>query len=146
MRKINLATLLLYLFTLSGKSFAQDSLSVNVTVEGFQNSKGICRLLLFENEEGFPDLRQFAILMSNQGIQNKTAEFNLKIKPGKYAVAVLHDENSNGKMDKNWLGIPSEGFGASNNPKIGFGPPEFDESAINLDKNNAKVKIKLNYM
>jgi len=41
---------------------------------------------------------------------------------GKYAVSVFHDENSNGKLDTNFLGIPREGVGASNNAKGHFGP------------------------
>ena len=43
--------------------------------------------------------------------------------PGTYAVAVYHDENANIKFDKNWIGLPVEGYGISNNPTVFLGPP-----------------------
>ena len=63
---------------------------------------------------------------------------------GIYAVSVHHDENKNGKLDTNVIGIPIEGIGASRNPSMTFGPPEFDEANFRL-KNNIKLKIKLKY-
>jgi uncharacterized protein (DUF2141 family) len=49
-------------------------------------------------------------------------------------------------MDKTWYGKPKEGFGVSNNPEIGFGPPEFEEAAVILNEKNNSVLIKLNYL
>jgi uncharacterized protein (DUF2141 family) len=48
----------------------------------------------------------------------------------RYAVSVFHDENSNGKLDRNLLGIPREGVGASNNAVGHFGPLKFDDAAF----------------
>jgi uncharacterized protein (DUF2141 family) len=50
------------------------------------------------------------------------------IAPGTYAVSVYHDENSNDKLDTNFLGIPREGVGASNNARGHMGPPKFDSA------------------
>jgi len=129
-----------------GIDFQKDSVVVIVSVEGFENDEGVCRLLLFENEKGFPDSREDAKLFFGGSIKNKKAEFSFKLFPGNYAISVLHDENMNGEMDKNWLGIPKEGFGASNNLKIGFGPPGFREAIVILDEKNTRIKIKMNYM
>lgn len=137
---------LLCTFVVFGKNISNDSISIIVSVEGFENDEGICRLLLFENENGFPNSREEAKVMLSQNILERKAEFIFKIRPGKYAISVLHDENMNGEMDNNWLGIPKEGFGASNNPKIGFGPPDFEEALATFDKKNMRIKIKLNYM
>jgi uncharacterized protein (DUF2141 family) len=53
--------------------------------------------------------------------------------PGAYAVAVYHDENGNGKMDANFLGIPKEPTGASNDAKGKMGPPKFEDARFALD-------------
>lgn len=137
---------LLCTFVVFGKNISDDSISVIISVEGFENDKGTCRLLLFESEKGFPDAREYAKMMLSKNILERKVEFVFKIYPGNYAVSVLHDENMNGKMDKNWLGIPKEGFGASNNPKIGFGPPDFEEAIATFDKKIMRIKIKLIYM
>jgi uncharacterized protein (DUF2141 family) len=84
--------------------------------------------------------------MLSENIRGKTAEFIFKVKRGKYAIAVLHDENLNKKMDKTWYGKPAEGFGTSNNPAVGFGPPGFEESAVNLNEHNHDLIITLNYL
>lgn len=65
------------------------------------------------------------------------------IKPGKYAVMVMHDENDNGKLDSNILGIPKEGYGFSNNPRV-MRQPTFDESMIEIK--DADVAITINVL
>ncbi len=137
---------LLCTFGVFGKNISNDSISIIVSVEGFENDKGKCRLLLFENGKGFPDAREYAKLILSQNIRGRKVEFGFKIIPGNYAVSILHDANMNGEMDKNWLGIPKEGFGVSNNPKIGFGPPDFEEAEIIIDEKHSHIKIKVNYM
>ncbi len=55
------------------------------------------------------------------------------ILPGTYALAVIHDENMNGKLDTNWLGIPIEGYGFSNDAKGLFGAPSFSAARFPYD-------------
>jgi uncharacterized protein (DUF2141 family) len=52
--------------------------------------------------------------------------------PGEVAIAAFQDANENEKLDKNSLGIPTERYGFSNNPKRGFGPPSFQQAKFNL--------------
>jgi len=146
MAKSILLALILLLTTASGESSANDSISVYVTIEGFKNEEGICRLLLFESEKGFPDSHEYAELAFGGNIQGKKVEFSFRVRPGKYAISILHDENSNKEMDKTWYGKPKEGFGVSNNPEVGFSQPDFEESAVNLDENNNYLVIRLNYL
>lgn len=61
------------------------------------------------------------------------------LKQGRYAFKFFHDENKNQKLDTNWMGIPKEGFGFSNNPAMTFGPPSFDKTIFEL--NESKVII-----
>jgi uncharacterized protein (DUF2141 family) len=128
------------------EALAGDSITVSVEVEGFRNENGLCRLLLYENENGFPDSPEDAKLMLSRKVEGKILDFIFNIIPGRYALVVLHDENSNKKMDKTWYGKPKEGFGTSNNPKINFSPPGFEESAIEIDKKNNYIKIKIKYL
>ena len=67
-------------------------------------------------------------------------------KPGTYAVAIYHDENGNKKFDKNFFGLPTEGFGFSNNPGILFGPPDHDEAAFEVGDTPVTVHIDVTYL
>jgi uncharacterized protein (DUF2141 family) len=64
---------------------------------------------------------------------------------GVYAVSVFHDENMNQKLDKNFVGIPKEGYGASNNPRKKMGPPTFEETKIQVSGAEQSLQIKLMY-
>lgn len=64
---------------------------------------------------------------------------------GEYAFTVHHDENNNVSLDRNFLGLPSEGWGISTNPKVVFSLPEFKEVKINVFKPEVRVKVKMNY-
>ena len=146
MLKIALAILAFCPVVASGAALSGDSVNVYVSVESFRSDAGICRLLLFESKKGFPDSRDDAIAMLSSGIHGRRGNFIVRVKPGRYAIAILHDENANEKMDKTWYGKPREGFGASGNPKVGFGPPGFDESAVALDEKHDHLTITLNYL
>jgi uncharacterized protein (DUF2141 family) len=70
------------------------------------------------------------------------------LKPGKYAVSVLHDANKNKDLDKNKLGLPREGFGFSNNVTGAMGPPSFQRAIIDLspEMKDLDIGIKMKYM
>ena len=65
--------------------------------------------------------------------------------PGRYAVNAFHDENGNGELDANLLGIPSEGYGFANDPPATFGPPDFEAAAVTLDDAPAAAVMTLSY-
>jgi len=66
-------------------------------------------------------------------------------RPGTYAVAVYHDENGNGRFDRAWTGLPSEGFGISNNPHPWLRAPTYQEAAFKFDHAKPAVAITLSY-
>jgi uncharacterized protein (DUF2141 family) len=70
------------------------------------------------------------------------------LKPGKYAVSVVHDTNNNKDLDKNKLGIPKEGFGFSNNVLGTMGPPSFERAQIDLtaEPKELDIDIQMKYM
>ena len=68
------------------------------------------------------------------------------VEPGTYAVAVVHDENSDGKLDKNFVGVPSEGYGVSNNKTYALSAPKWDESVFTIVPSESKMlQVKLRY-
>lgn len=75
-----------------------------------------------------------------------TTEFCLPTPgPGVYAVTVYHDENGNKKFDKNFLGIPKEGYGFSNNPGFPLRRPRHSELSFKISSDPHRIEITLNY-
>jgi len=67
------------------------------------------------------------------------------IDPGVYAVQAFHDENDNLELDRNFLGLPEEGMGFSNDAPMRFGPPRFEDAAIEIDAGGAAIRLRLRY-
>ena len=64
---------------------------------------------------------------------------------GRYAVNAFHDENDNGELDTNLVGIPSEGYGFANDPSTTFGPPDFEEAAVTVGEASGVVVLTMSY-
>jgi uncharacterized protein (DUF2141 family) len=65
--------------------------------------------------------------------------------PGSYALVVHHDANSNKKFDRNWVGLPIEGYGFSNNPKIVLAPPSHEEVIFEAKEDITHIHVYLEY-
>jgi len=120
---------------------------IRVEISGLHSDKGEVRCALFSSAGDFPKKADKAAARTKAGIShgNALCEF-LGITPGTYAISVFHDENSNGKLDTNFMGIPREGVGASNNALGHFGPPKFDAAAFRFAGGQLNLKIKVNYL
>lgn len=122
--------------------------TLTVHVMHARNAKGRIGVTVFKSAEGFPSDPAKATMRQAVDVDPRSLDAKLVFKGiprGVYAVAVLHDENSNGKMDKNLLGIPKEGYGASNNPAKKMRPPTFEEAKFNLDVGEKTLEINLIY-
>ena len=64
---------------------------------------------------------------------------------GRYAVNAFHDENDNGELDTNLVGIPSEGYGFANDPSVTFGPPDFEEAAVTVGEASGVAVVTMSY-
>lgn len=79
-------------------------------------------------------------------IKGKDASFEFSdIKPGKYAIAVIHDENYDGELETNWLGIPKEGYGFSSGAEASLSAPSFSDAEFTYDGGDLQMSIDLNY-
>jgi len=102
---------------------------------------------LYNSSKGFPGNYSTVYAKTLKKVTGTTDEILFTNIPyGTYAVSVLHDENSNGKLDTMFLiGIPKEGIGVSNNPKARRGPPKYDECTFTLDAKQYETTISMRY-
>lgn len=120
---------------------------IHIEMVGIRNDKGQVMCALYASREGFPKQSEKAVARVSSAIKGKQAvcEFT-GIAPGTYAVSVFHDENSNGKLDTNFIGIPREGVGASNDAKGHMGPPKFDAAKFSFPGGRMDLKITIHYL
>jgi uncharacterized protein (DUF2141 family) len=119
--------------------------SITVRVEGVEGTRGLLRISLFEAAEGFPERSELAARTASLEPVGATAEVVFDdVAAGGWAVAVLHDENGNGRLDRNFLGIPKEGVGASNDA-VRFGLPKFEDARLQVSVDGATIVVKLKY-
>lgn len=113
--------------------------SIKVNILNLRNNKGHVLVSLFNSSSGFPDKPEKAVRKVQLAINNNAASVSFTGLPaGNYAVAILHDENDDQKMNTNFFGIPKEGYGFSNNVMGTFGPPSFSRACFSFTGNSEK--------
>lgn len=135
--------------TLPAPSLAQaredGAAQLRLEVSSFRSAKGTLNCRLFTEATSFPDgegARTVRVVIA--GTQS-TCVFD-DLPPGTYAVAVVHDENGNGRLDKNFLGIPTEGYGVSNNRTYAASSPKWEESRFAITTREPLVlRVNLRY-
>ncbi|MBO3457174.1 MAG: DUF2141 domain-containing protein [Aetokthonos hydrillicola CCALA 1050] len=150
MQRFGLGLLLFSAFlSLASPFSARANLMSDLTVEidGLRNRSGNVCVNVFASSKGFPNSAANALQNRCVPITNTSMVLTFKnLKPGSYSVAVLHDAEGDGKLRRNFLGIPTNGFGFSRNPTILTGPPKFEDSAIFVAGSNTNIQIKLMYL
>jgi uncharacterized protein (DUF2141 family) len=121
--------------------------NLTVVVGGLQNQQGQVCVSLFANSQGFPDRGDRAVRAQCVPVaKGQTAVTFRNLALGNYAAAVFHDRNGNGVLDRNFLGIPKEGFGFSRNPTIRTGAPKFSEVAVFIAGTANTAQVQLQYL
>ena len=123
------------------KGFAVD---LEVTVKALRNDKGQLRMAIFDDPGEFPRGNEIRSL----DIQAKSGDVTVLfrgIKPGTYALAIHHDENLNNEMDTNFVGMPNEGYGFSNDARVFFAPPTFEAASFVIDEKLEKISLYIVY-
>jgi uncharacterized protein (DUF2141 family) len=125
-------------------STAAQAANITVHVATFKPVKGLMLCRLYSGPTGFPGGRPF---QAEQWvtITEATATCTFaNVKPGTYAVSLFHDANSNKHLDQNFIGIPKEGWGVSNNRYRTMAPPRFDDAKFQLT-GDLTLDVKLKY-
>ncbi len=119
---------------------------VTVNVDGFRTRTGVVLVSVYSSGEGFPMEGDKALLTTSIPVEPGACSTTLQLPLGRYAVALVHDEDADGELDTNFLGIPREGLGASNNAKGFFGPPSFDDAGFDVTAGGVTQRITLQYL
>ncbi len=122
----------------------QPGSSIIVQLNGIKENAGQVLLSLFNKDEGFPTQPEKAFRWSKAKVTSTSLIISLDgLPPGKYAIAVVQDENMNEVMDRDWLGLPAEPYGISNNVSNTFTPPSFEEAKFTVSGKRDTIRIEM---
>lgn len=139
---------LLVLANLPAVALAQSSCpGIHVKILNIRNSTGTVDCALFDSLVGFPiEVLRSAMNVMVIKVRHTQARCDFEDIPTEtYALAVIHDENTNGELDSNWLGVPTEGYGFSNDAKGLLGAPSFSAAGFMYDGATLDLTISLRY-
>ena len=123
--------------------FAEPTLTLNIEFTNIKKGHGKLWIAIYRPDEKFAGKEKPEItrIMEIHATSPQHTKFDLK--PGRYALAVYHDVNSNGMLDKNFAGIPKEPYGFSKNFRPRFSAPKFEDCAFVLKDPGQKISVKL---
>ena len=116
---------------------------VVITVTNLRSSEGVVRACMTTNKDVFPRCRKDPASHRTVVPAGKTVTIRFTgVEPGDYAIALLHDENDNGKADRTLGMIPREGYGFSRDAKVRMGPPKFRDAVFKHGSQNLTIKMR----
>jgi len=119
---------------------------VTARITDLRSTKGQILACLTRNPDTFPDCDKDPEAHRLIVPTSKDVELDFgPVAQGRYAVALIHDENANGKLDKALI-IPREGFGFSRDAPVRMGPPAFDKAAFATGAENTRLTIRMRYL
>jgi uncharacterized protein (DUF2141 family) len=132
----------------TGAEASASGCTLRIHVDGFRNTHGNLGTVVFTSPDGWPENTTKAYRSGPAPIDPASSTATAvwpHLPPGNYAVAAIHDENGNAKLDRNMFGIPKEGFGFANNPHVGLVAPPFLKAQIHVGCPATDVTIHLQY-
>ncbi len=119
---------------------------VVVTITDLRSTKGVVRACMSKREDVFPKCNQdpAALRVVVPAAETVVLRFPA-VKPGDYAVALLHDENNNGKADRSMGMMPKEGYGFSRDAPVKMAPPKFRDAVFTQGEGTTRLTIKMRY-
>jgi uncharacterized protein (DUF2141 family) len=119
---------------------------LTVTVDEIRNSVGSIYIAVYDSESSFMKPPNWKASSKASASKGRVQFVFHDLPPGTYAVSTFHDENGNGKLDRNLFGVPTEGYAFSNDAQGVAGPPKFAQASFNLDgKTDKSITCSLNY-
>lgn len=123
---------------------ASPASTLDIGIDALRSPKGLVRICLTRDPDNFPDCIDDAQAIT-RSIPAAAPNIALTgLSPGDYAIAVIHDENANARLDT-FAGIPKEGVGFSRNPKFTFGPPRFAAARFMLNGDADRQQVRMRY-
>jgi len=125
---------------------AGEGVTLSIKMTNFRSADGQVLIALFRGGDGFPSKPGNAYKTAITKISGSSASVEFAGLPaGEYAFSVLHDENGNNELDTNFLGIPKEGLGTSNNAKARMGPPKYRDAKFTVSDAPVSQRVKVVY-
>lgn len=147
MQRVSTSLLLLMMMALSVSAQTTTNSSLTVMINGIKKQSGQVCLSLFSSSQGFPSNSSSALQAQCTIVDDKPLAITFRnLKAGSYAVAAIHDVNNDSNLNRNFLGIPTEGIGFSRNPRIVTGPPKFNDSVVLINGSSTSIQIQLQYL
>jgi uncharacterized protein (DUF2141 family) len=136
--------LVLIFLTISGNIAFGQNYNLAIKIPNLKNTEGNIEIGIYNKKENFPkEEKQYKLVKFKAN--NSSGIYTINNLPkGEYAIAIFHDKNTDGICNTNFMGIPNEGYGFSNNIRPLFSAPSFNECKINL-KTDLSITIKLIY-
>lgn len=132
----------LLIIALLGAAGAASAATVQVKIDGVRSDTGVVQVALCDEATYPKDCRLTAAVPARSG--SVTVDV-ANVPAGSWAALAYHDENSNKKLDTNFVGMPKEGYGFSNGAKGTFGPPKFKDTAITVGEGTISATVILKY-
>ena len=123
---------------------AASAADLTVSINGVKNSSGTVAAALFNSDANFPRAQPFGAFRIKASGGPVTVTFR-DLPPGKYALTTYHDENDNGKLDADAVGVPTEGYGVSNDAREVLAPPQWAKASFDLTDQAKSIAINLSY-
>jgi uncharacterized protein (DUF2141 family) len=146
---LKLNALLLATFTtlaFANHATAQFKGNLIVDVNDLRDQKGSVCIKVFNGSQGFPNNNDRAVKRECVKITADMMRFTYRDLPaGNYAVAVFHDTNGDGAMQRNAAGMPTEGYGFSNNPVVKTSAPKYGQAVFLLAGRNTRIQVRMKY-
>jgi len=144
----------LSLVNLPGRKQSRDIISgiqkregIELIISNIRNQEGVIRIGLYRSDAGFPHKPAESFTLAKDTISGGVLRlFIPAVEAGSFGFSILDDENQDGKMDYRFGIIPKEGFGFSNNPRVGLKPPSFSETSVCYTDGLKKVTVKMVYI
>lgn len=142
-RFISMKTILILILSIMTSTAGDNSSDIVVQLNNLKQGKGSINVALFRTAEDFTD-NPFKTLKQKVRTGQSGASVTFKnIEPGYYAIAVYQDVNDNGEFDTNFVGIPKEPYGFSNNYRPTVSSPSFDKAKFKLTGDKIVQQIKV---
>ena len=121
--------------------------SITITVTDLRNTEGVVRACITAVENAFPRCNRDPNAQSKvvNAADTVTIRFD-NVEPGEYAIALLHDENEDGKANRVLGMAPREGFGFSRDAPVRMAPPKWDDAVISVGTASQRLTIKMRYI
>jgi uncharacterized protein (DUF2141 family) len=128
----------------SGARASETDGEIVASVSDLRNASGVVRIALYAREGEWLSRETVSDCVAH--VHGEHARCSLGVHaPGTYAIAVLHDEDGDGDMDRDFIGLPQEGYGFSSGARPGFGPPSFGDASFEHGESRSDVPVRARY-